>query len=161
MSNQIMINGRILPELMVSLIQDGTWNDQWEISVATLQKLVPKSKTVKFPVNLLPIEEMRRESEFNKDFQFWEKDGYDWLENVGQHYAMDSPSRTGHSITDDAVLDIDSSVVIAVDYAENMICLDYRPNSNNPRVIALIETPTEWVVIANNFEEFAENIGLI
>jgi hypothetical protein len=61
-------------------------------------------------------------------------------------------------------LDAHQSVVLAVNWDEEVICLDYRSNSNEPTVVVSAwpgsQSPPKWKLIAATFDEFARQLGL-
>lgn len=75
-------------------------------------------------------------------------------------------SKAGETPPDDPTrVDVRLVVVIANNWDEEGICLDYRPGLNKPRVMAGMwpddeEAPMQWRVIAKDFPAFAEMVGL-
>jgi hypothetical protein len=80
-------------------------------------------------------------------------------------YGLASSRELGHSITELETLDVDLAIMIAVNWDEEAISLDYRNNMQCPTVMLSWwpeSTPraASHKVIAVDLEEFARLIGL-
>lgn len=80
-------------------------------------------------------------------------------------YGLTSSTRLGHAISNSRLLDIDLAVMIAVNWDEEAIYLDYRDDIDAPTVV-LAHWPDERSNachrrIAENFDEFVEGIRLV
>jgi hypothetical protein len=84
----------------------------------------------------------------------------DKLANI---YWLRSSLRMGKEITDTRFLDIDKAIIIALNWDEEAICLDYRSSMDKPRVVASCidnDRIGQWKVIASDIETFTKAIGL-
>lgn len=80
-------------------------------------------------------------------------------------YGLASSARLGRAISNSRLLDVDLAVMIAVDWDEEAICLDYRGDIEVPSVTLSYwpddQSNAHHRKIADNFNEFAVEIGLV
>ena len=145
-----MVNGLQLPALLVELVEDGRWERPIDISV------------------LAEITEAKRPEYFifdDFDGMIEETDGniYLWNEGYGDTYSLTSSSDPD-TATDSARLNVDLAVLIAGNWNEEVICLDYRESQDQPKVVCGTwpdpQKPCRWKVIAPSFDAFADRLGL-
>ena len=79
--------------------------------------------------------------------------------HIDELYCMGSSKHRNKPITDLHILDVDNALLIAGNYDEEIIALDYRLDPLNPRVLGSFH-PCDWILLADTFAEFAEKIGL-
>lgn len=81
-------------------------------------------------------------------------------------FGIDSSQRAGSTITAPEILDVDASVLFAVNWADEAIALDYRSSPTEPRILLSVypkssqPEKTRWVELASSFEEFARRIRI-
>jgi hypothetical protein len=82
---------------------------------------------------------------------------------IASIYGLASSKYLGVDINDPAILDVDKAVIIAVNWNEEAISLDYRTAVDDPRVMISIwedDQKIRWKMIAPNFTAFVESLGL-
>ena len=138
-----------LPKYLVELINQNRWGQP--IDANQLKHLVNYSGNTKF--DFLAPENMIRANQLT-----------DLIDNPETAYRFGhaSSQKSGHAITDQTILDVDLAVIIAMNWDEEAICLDYRTDLNNPTIVFShwTETRTVWQTVAVNIEEFANALGL-
>lgn len=73
-------------------------------------------------------------------------------------YGLASSNKVGHSIKDIHIFDVDNSLLVAGNYSEEVIALDYRENMINLKVLGLFTG--SWILLADSFDECADRIDL-
>ena len=146
----VKINNLPLPNKLVQLVKKGQWMRPTDWS-----KLNSMTNFINIDdLNFLGYEGMEQESQPSNLV----KD-----EKLAQIYGLGSSLLTGQEITNPRIIDIDKSVVIAVNYDEDVICLDYREDLTNPKVSANQwnedQKIWEWKTIAPDFATFWEAIA--
>lgn len=139
------VNNLLLPNELVELISQGKW--ELPDNPNELERLTGVNNFI----FLAP---------FNMSLET--KNSHDLI-NRGLGYAFNlrSSKKEGNPILDLEALDVDLSVMIAIDLNENILCLDYRSNPENPRVVGLITEKLRWIEVAPDFKSFAVAIGLM
>lgn len=146
------VNNLSLPSYLVELINAGRWKKPENIT------------------HLVEITGVQRP----EDFSFLLSDGMERETNSGYSivkngeefiYGIYSSSESNSLAQSSGFLDVAKLVIIAVNWDEEVICLDYRENSNEPSVVLSIYPPTsegtvQWKVLAKSFREFAEKLNL-
>jgi len=141
-----------LPDLLVELIETRRWKTPRE--VARLAELAGFKKPRR--LDFMKPEQMRRETDaLVALYEQGYAETYNLLRSTPGQSAPDDPGR----------VDVRLLVVIANNWDEEGICLDYRPGLAHPRVVAGMwpdeeDSPMRWRVIAADFPAFAELIGL-
>jgi hypothetical protein len=77
-------------------------------------------------------------------------------------YSLIVSSHLASTSSDVGLLDIDKAVVIAINTDEDVICLDYHLNHEEPCVVTSIwgkGRVIRWHIISPNFREFAQKLG--
>jgi len=142
------INGLLLPEYLVELVSQGKW--QKPIDHTKLSLITGSKKAADF--SLLSPESM--ESNTRQCYHLIDK-------GFGEIYRIASSSRSRQPINDDpGILDVDFGVLLAINWDEEVISLDYRRSVDMPCVIAMVEPFEKWNIIAPDFKSFADQIGL-
>jgi hypothetical protein len=152
----IEVNGHQLPSLLVKLIEEGKWGDRQILSADVVNKLLGK-------LGLLPIElDMAKDDIQAKD---WSKFGgsAEKRPRMFEIYGLASSKESGYQIENELLLDIDKAIFIAGNNDEEVICLDYRENPAEPRIMIGLwnKTNANWHTIAPDFETFARELGLM
>jgi hypothetical protein len=83
----------------------------------------------------------------------------------GNIYGIYSSRDSEESLHHADFVDIANSIVIADNWDEEVVCLDYRENPNDPSVVLSIypttnEGSVQWKMLAKNFREFADGLNL-
>ena len=147
---KMKINGLLLPQHLITLVSQGLWKRP--SNTDALQKLTGCKSCHEF--DFLSFESMKRESNPTHLIED------DKLANI---YWLRSSLRMGKEITDTRFLDIDKAIIIALNWDEEAICLDYRSSMDKPRVVASCidnDRIGQWKVIASDIETFTKAIGL-
>ena len=141
-----------LPDLLVELIDTRRWKTPR--GVARLGELAGFHKPRR--LEFMKPSQMQRETDalialFDQGYA----ETYNLLRSQPNQSTPDDPRR----------MDVRQLVVIANNWDEEGICLDYRPGLAHPRVVAGMwpddkDAPMRWQVIAADFPAFAELIGL-
>jgi hypothetical protein len=146
------VNHLLLPSYLVELINAGRWEKPENISLLSEMTGVERPEDFSF----LLSDRMERET----------NSGYS-IVNSGQGYiyGIYSGSDLNSTPQSNGFLDVTKSVIIAVNWDEEVICLDYCENPNEPSVVLSIYPPTsegavQWKVLAKSFREFAEKLNL-
>ena len=90
--------------------------------------------------------------------------GYFLVEHgYGNTYRIFADKDSNEFIQHPDFLDVTRSVIIAVNWDEEVICLDYRESSLDPVVVLSVWPETNdgtlhWKTQANNFREFADTL---
>lgn len=150
----ITIGGHPLPERLCQLIAAGRWKAikdtrlLGEVTGADHPHLLHFLTTPGIRDNLEGLHEIVND-----------KASY----NAEYDYGMASSRQAGHPVAL-PLLDVDQALPIMVNLAEFMVCLDYRPNPNEPVVVApdLNSVPggAVWHIIAPSFDALARQLGL-
>jgi len=145
------IHGYRLPNTLYNLIKNKTLLELPLLSVAVLYPLVPRGVKISGGaydgLRLYNIDSIKRESQPSHLYK-----------DLGELYAMSSSICSGEQISDLHILDVDMALLIAGNYDEEIIALDYRVDSSTPRILGFFGY---WVLLANSFAEFAEKTGLL
>jgi hypothetical protein len=148
------INGLLLPPYLLELAEQERW--QRPADMTALLKLT-KSRDADF--RFYGIESLTRDNQWDGFFKEPDTDP-----PITHIFGLASSSRAGHDITDVKWLDTDKAIMIALNWDEDAICLDYRLDPQNPRVVASyydeVDAGYRWKIIAPDFQSFAELIGL-
>jgi hypothetical protein len=145
------INGLPVPKLLQQLIEQGRWKRPADTTI--LEELTGSRQAKEF--DFLDVDGMRRETSSE-----------DLIGNsdMARIYGLASSERSEAPIADPAVLDVDKSILIAVNWNEEAIGLDYRTSNANPRVVVSYwpsnTRPAKWKVIAPDFTSFVLQLGL-
>lgn len=146
------VNGLSLPTDLLRLIAEGRW--QRPTNVCGLAELTEVSRPEDF--TFLGVEGMRRETagacRLAADPQ------------MAALYGLDSSRQRGRPVEDRRVLDTDLAVLIAVNWDEEAIFLDYRSGMSDPSVVLAWypddRSPASHREIAPVFSDFTRRIGL-
>lgn len=148
----IYVNNLPIPLLLTELITSGAWKLPSDVS--HLQELAQVNHPEEF--SFLGVDGMIRET-----------DGARQLATDPQQahgYGLYSSRQSGASATNSQQLDVDMAVMIAVNWDEEAIFLDYRANKENPSVVLAYwpdnKAPAAYRQIATDFAEFVAKIGL-
>lgn len=147
--SEIRVNGLPLPPLLVEMLETGRWKPPQNSS--RLRELLDWKRIDNAFLN---IEGMERETAAGHRLY---EHGYADL------YGLDSSKRKGVSEVEDTFLDVDKSVLIAMNYDEEGIFLDYRRNPDNPSVVASFDYDNgrfRYKTISPDFFSFVELLGL-
>lgn len=138
-----------LPIYLVELIKQNRWG--LPVDAARLKKVTNYSGNTEF--DFLAPENMIRVNRL-----------VDLIDDpeIAYRFGHASSQKLGHAIIDQTMLDVDLAVIIAMNWDEESICLDYRSDINNPTVVfsQWTATRTIWQTVAPNIEEFANALGL-
>ncbi|MCI0397174.1 MAG: SMI1/KNR4 family protein [Chloroflexi bacterium] len=146
----VEVNGLPLPPLLLKLIEQNQWKRPEDTAV--LAELTGSERADEF--DFLTIESMRRETSGNHHLANDEK--------LAHIYALASSKHMEAPMEDSTVLDVDYAVIIAMNWDEEAICLDYRTSPDNPRVMMCQwgDEGARWKVIAPDFTSFVLYLGL-
>ena len=144
------INGLPLPSTLIKLLNQKRWTSaiDKDILAQITQAYAPQDFT------FYGVDGMR--SETASMVQLYE-DGY------GEIYGHTHTKSQDKSSNDD-LLPVDKAIIIAGNWDEEVICLDYRDSLDNPRVVCGYIRPNQneaiWQVVADSFDEFAIMLGI-
>jgi hypothetical protein len=144
------INGLPLPKLMLQLIEERRWRNP--PNPVVLEELTGIEKVREF--EFLDVAGMQRETARSHLID----DG-----RLALIYGLASSKLEGKPIADPTVLDVDKSILVAVNQDEEAICLDYRTSYDDPRVVVSVSEnnqPVRWKTIAPNFTSFVSQLGI-
>jgi hypothetical protein len=144
------VNGLVLPEQLQYLLAQNRW--KYPPNTEILMEMIGSSSNMEF--SFLDLAGMRRES----DQAHLIHD-----QKIAKLYGLASSKLLGKSIDDPNILDIDNLVMIAVNYDDEAICLDYRTTKDNPRVMVSIWNDAQgvkWREIAPDFNTFVSYLNL-
>jgi hypothetical protein len=149
-TNRAEIDGLSLPEYLVELVKQ----DRWKVPANTtvLKRLV--EFTGNSDIGFIRVENMVR---FNERTDLFEDP------KIARIYGLASSTQVGQEITEPGILDVDKAIMIALNWDEEAISLDYRPNIDAPCVMSGIIVENKnivWKKIADDFKSFADHIGL-
>ena len=144
----IIVNGLSLPLLLIELIESGRWKRPTDVSVLAEMTGVNRPEEFSF----CQMDAIIRET---GQFPLLLSEG------LGHGYGLTSSNDPSAS-HNPSFLDVYRAVIIAVNWDEDIICLDYTENLNDPKVVCnlRLKTYAEWKVIAPTFDAFAERLGL-
>ena len=154
----IEIRGFNLPSLLEKLINDGIWIPNYESGTEIPQELLfsvgIKEHLIVVLCDLDDLKSQNTESAWDggmddEEFAKCEAD-LGWA----------SSKRTGKLITDTTKLDVSKAVLIAYNEEDDIVCLDYRLDAENPQVVVRDWANKKWCVIAPDFDTFAKKLGL-
>lgn len=144
------VNGLRLPARLIELLEEGRWTRPSDVSVLAQMTGAERPEDFTF----YSLDGMIRETAGNVDL---------WKEGYGQIYGLTSSS-TPNQLSNPEFLDVDRAVLIAGNWNEEIIALDYRENLDEPKVVCGTwpggRAPGQWKVIATTFNEFGERLGL-
>lgn len=148
-NKQVFVNHLPLPKLMVDLIEEGLWKKN---SDTRLLRNITKINNIE-TLDFLSIDGMRQESSGEHLFE---------SENLASIYGVSSSKRNMGPITDPNFMDVNTSVLFAININEEALCLDYRTSIDDPRVVAGIvsEDGIRWRTVTEDFTSFVKMIGL-
>ena len=144
------INGLLVPKLLLDLIGQGRWKRPADTTI--LHQLTGSEHADEF--DFLSIDAMRRET---APSHLVEDD------KLARIYGLGSSKRTGTPIVDPTILDVDKSILIAINWDEEAICLDYRTSDDDPRVLVSLWEGgpyARWKIVAPDFSSFVLQLGL-
>ena len=149
MDNEIQIDGLPLPAYMIELIS----LDRWITPDNTTVLRQFAGFTGNTNIHLLKVENMVRVNQLTHLLEDPE---------TAQIYGFASSIQNGNEILDEEMLDVDKAIMIAMNWDDEAICLDYRHSLKNPCVVSGIVEHNRiiWKKIANDFKSFADHIGL-
>jgi hypothetical protein len=142
------VNGHVLPQKLADLLQQHRWNT--DINNQKLNEVITGSSRFDF----LDIDSMRRESDVSHIIT---------NEKIARSYGLESSMLSGKSVDDIEILDVDNMVMIALNWDEEPICLDYRESQENPRVMICSwddAAGARWRILAQDFDSFLQLVGL-
>jgi hypothetical protein len=151
------IRGLPIPPLLEKFLNNGVWNNKRSITIPRAM-LDPLGIKYDVQVRLYDLETFKAENTEESLNPNYTDDGYKLIEFMA---ARASSKREGKPITDPKKLDMDKALVIASEWSDDIICLDYRFDVNNPPVMVMDWAKKEWAVLAPNFDVFAKGIGLL
>ena len=145
------VNNLSLPLYLLELINTGKWEKPENISILSELTGVQRPEYFSF---LLP-DSMERET---KGAYSLVKSGHGYIYGI---YSGNDLSSSSHN---NDFLDVAKMIIIAVNLDEEVICLDYRDNPDEPSVVLSVYPPTsegvvQWKVLAKSFREFAEKLN--
>jgi hypothetical protein len=147
----MIVNGLNLPATLVQLLREGRWKRPPAVERLATMTGVQRPEDFTF----LDLDGMIRETAGGLDIV---------RRGQGTIYGLVSTSDAEASRRHPDFLDVQQSVVLAVNWDEEVICLDYRPNGNEPRVVVSVwsgsQSPPQWKLVAATFDEFARQLGL-
>lgn len=146
----IAVHGLRLPPGLVRLIETGRWRRPADTTM--LREL---TGTRRSEFDFAGPEWMERETAGTRRLAANPQDA--------KLYSLASSRILGHSIDDPSILDVDLAVLIAINWDEEAIFLDYRPSLDRPAVVVSTWEnggPNIHRRIAEDFDEFAAKIGL-
>ncbi|HLY25499.1 MAG TPA: hypothetical protein VKQ72_04105 [Aggregatilineales bacterium] len=86
-----------------------------------------------------------------------------WREGHGNYYSFTTSSDPDRP-TDRRLLNIERAVLIAVNWDDEAICLDYGENLDAPKVVCgtwpVDPEPCQWKIISDSFDAFVDQLGL-
>ena len=139
----MIVNGLKLPAYLINLVESGHWPPQG----SGLADVTP----IKHP----------------EDLEFYTVDKME-LATVGMMLVVQTSYADLYGIAqpespDPRRIPVDRAVFMAGEWSEEVICLDYCENLDEPKVVLghvpVDETESRWQVIAETFEEFAALLG--
>ena len=146
----MIVNGLKIPARLIELIESGRWKCPDDVSVLTEMSGAGYPEGFRFA----SLDGLIRATAANIELR---KRPY------GHLYGLTS-SNDPNAPRDSDLLDVDRAVLIAGNYDEEVIALDYRENLDEPKVVANTpfphQGPARWRVIALTFDEFADRLGL-
>jgi hypothetical protein len=155
----IEVLGHQLPPVLVKLIEEGKWGNRQYLPTPLLNMMLAKAglRPVELDMDMDSVETMVRETTGAKIPYI---DDPEERLRMSERYSQASSKELGHEVKDDGIIDIDKTIFIAGNHDEDVLCLDYRNNPENPHVIAWIRAGA-WTKIAPDFETFARELGLV
>jgi hypothetical protein len=151
------LRGFPIPPLLEKFLNEGIWTHKRSIIIPT-EMLSHTGMDWIVKVRLYELDELLFDNSDNAWYYDWSDENFKLLERMS---ALVSSKRSGEVITDRKKLDVDKAIVIASELSDDIICLDYRFDVNNPPVVIMDWARTEWAVLAPNFDAFAKGIGLL
>lgn len=147
--NHIDVDGLRLPKYLVKLINQNRWPDTVEAN--RLKKVVGYSGNTAF--DFLTPENMIRVNQLPHLFD---------SPDIAYRFGHASSQKSGQPVTDLTILDIDLAVMIAMNWDEEAICLDYRSDMKDPSVVfsQWVNDHTVWRTVTANIEDFAQLLDL-
>jgi|GEM_PF-1926989 len=157
----VIINGHKLPDLLVKFINQGKWVHGEKLPESKLKNLLKKSRLESISVWMNGIESMKR-NHLRHFYQHDDEFDSDYIPDMEKVYGVRSSKYSGKPISEAQYLDVDNAVLIAdTGFNEDMIHLDFRSNSDDPRVLAYIGAAYEWTTIAPDFTTFAKELNFL
>jgi hypothetical protein len=144
------VNGLPLPALLVELIENRRWKSPRGVDrLADIAGFRHPRK-----LDFMKPDGMQRETDALLAL---------YAQGFADFYGLTKSDSGGVSRDDPSRLDARLAVVLANNWDEEGLCLDYRPGLNQPRVLAGTypndTSPMQWRVIAKDFSTFAELMG--
>src|SRR5262245_47077780 len=143
MPGEIKVNDLPLPQYLVELINQGRWKKPDDVSAL-------KALTGIADFSFLAVDFMNRETTGVEQKVSNPK--------FADIYGLASSKQRGAEIEESSIVDVDCSVLIAINLDEGVIFLDYRANRDEPRVVVSVrdnKRGCRYKIIAPNFESFA------
>src|SRR5258708_6664157 len=146
----MMVNGLHLPERLLELVKARRWKRPADTRI--LAKISGAAKPQDF--TFLNLKRIPAETGGMVSL---------WMEGHGNYYSLTSFSDPDRSV-DPGLLNVNRAILIAVNWDDEAICLDYAENLDVPRVVCGIwpedRERCQWKIIADTFEAFVEQLGL-
>jgi hypothetical protein len=148
----MQVNGLQLPDYLVELLSAGRWKRPADVSRLAEMTGVERPQDFTF----FGLEGMA--SETRALVKLYEEG------RVGDYYGLTSSARPDHFRQHPHFLDVTRAVVLAGNWDEETICLDYRASLEEPVIVLSVYqhqgTDVTWEIIAPNFISFATHLGL-
>ena len=150
LTNRVEVDGLPLPEYLVQLVKE----DRWRVPADTTTLKQLAEFTGNSDICFISVEYMVRLNQRT-----------DLLRDpkLAKIYGLASAAQMGQEVTQPGVLDADKAIMIALNWDEEAICLDYRLNLGKPCVMSgpIVESKNNvWKKIAEDFKSFPDHIGL-
>ena len=146
----MQVNGLELPERLIQLTKSRRWKRPADTHV--LAELTGAAKPEDF--TFLNLKRVAAETGGMLSL---------WREGHGNYYNLTSANDPDRS-TDSRLLQVERTVLIAVNWDDEAICLDYRESLDEPKVVCGTwppdPEPCQWKVIAETFDAFVEKLAL-
>ena len=139
----MMVNNVPLPKTFVRLLKENRWERKYDKDI--LAQITNANSPEHF--TFYDVDGMHAETAGN--IRLYE-DGY------GEIYSLTHSESQDKSSNKD-LLPVDKAIIIAGNWDEEVICLDYRDSLDHPKVVCLIGY---WHVVADSFDEFATMLGI-
>jgi len=148
----VFINGLKLPSLLVEMVEEGRWKRPENIE--KLSQLTGATRPMDF--NFESFDGMKLETEGARNLASDEE--------TSAIYNLYSSKEHPSYKKNEGTLDVDLAVLIAVNWDEEAIFLDYRVDRNEPSVMLAYwlteDGPQSHRLLAEDFASFAAKVGL-